>query len=92
MRTTSFDRFDGANDGVSAMQTQINRSKEQFVSIKFQKLVITLCKEQGRIVLINARKEYELVKTSECASEKLREWYCNRDSHTMSIHHTRFAV
>ena len=92
MRPTSFDGFDGANDGVSAMLTQINRSKEQVAPIKFQKLVITLCKEQGGIVLINARKEFEFVKTSECASEKLREWCCNRDSHKMSIHHTRFAV
>ena len=89
---TSFDGFDGANDSVSAMLTQIDKSKEQFVSIKFQKLVITLCKEQGGIVHINARKKYELVKASECASEKLREWYCNRDSHKMSKNHTRFAV
>ena len=89
---TSFDGFAGANDSVSAMLTQIDRSKEQFVSINFQKLVITLCKEKGGIVLTNARKKYEFVKTSECASEKLREWCCNRDSHTMSIHHTRFAV
>ena len=71
MRPTSFDRLDGANDGVSAMLTQINRSKEQFVSIKFQKFVKTLCKEQGGSVHINARMEYEFVKTSECASEKV---------------------
>ena len=44
MRPTSLNVFDGANDGVSATLAQINRSKEQFVSIKFQKLVITLCK------------------------------------------------
>ena len=54
--------------------------------------MITLCKEQGGIVPINARKKYEFVKTSECATEKLREWYCNRASHKMGIHHTRFAV
>ena len=35
MRPTSFDGFDGANDGVSAMLAQINRSKEQFVSSNF---------------------------------------------------------
>ena len=56
MRPTSFDGFDGANDGVSAILTQINKSKELFVSIKFRKLVITLCKEQGGFVLINATR------------------------------------
>ena len=25
-------------------------------------------------------------------AEKLHEWYCNRDSRNMSVHHTRFAV
>ena len=68
MRPTSFDGFDGANDGVSKML------------------------KQGGIVLISARKKCDFVKTSEYASEKLREWYCNRDSHKMSTHHPRFGV
>ena len=45
------------------MLTQNNRSKEQFVSIKFQEFVTTLCKEQGGMVLINSRNKCEFVKS-----------------------------
>ena len=85
---------DGAPSDVNAILTQINRSKEQFLSNKFQMLVTTLYEEQGGIVLTNARKKFEFVTTSECTVEKLSELYCNRALCTrlLSVHCTRFAV
>ena len=52
---------DEAAGDVSAMLTQIQRHKEQFVSNKFQMLVTTLYEEQCGIVLINAILTSELV-------------------------------
>ena len=93
MRPTSF-WVDGAKDHVSATLAQINRYKEQFVSNKFQTLVITLYEEQCGIVLISTEKKFEFVTTSDCTIEKLRERYCNTDvcTHLVSVHCTRFAV
>ena len=81
---------------VSAMLTQIDRYKEQFVSIKFQWLVTTLYEEQGGIdesnEIDNAGKKCEFVTTSECTVGKLRELCRNRDLRKMSVHWTRFAM
>ena len=83
---------DDADREVNAMLTQISRSKEHFVSMKFQWLVTALCKEQGGIVRINTRKKFDFVQNPGCTFEKLREWYCNIDSLRMSVHCTGFEV
>ena len=61
---------------VSAMLTQIDRYKEQFVSSKFQWIVTTLYEEQGGIdesnESDNAGKKCEFVTTSERTVGKLR--------------------
>ena len=86
--------FDGAASDVNAILTQINRSKEQSLSNKFQMLVTTLYEEKSDIVLTKARKKFEFVTTSERTVEKLSEWYCNRAlcTHLVSLHCTRFAL
>ena len=71
------------------MLTQIDRYKEQFVSIKLQRLVTTSYKERCGFVLINAGKKSEFVTTSECTVEKLREWYCNRFAQECTLHKVR---
>ena len=66
LRPTSFDGWVGDEAcEVRAMLTQIDRYKEHFASIKFQRVVTTLYKEQeGIIVLTSAGKKSEFVAIS----------------------------
>ena len=57
---------DDAASDVRAMLTSIDRYEEQFVWYKFQMLVTVLNEEQCGIVLINDRKKFEFVQSSEC--------------------------
>ena len=79
---------DGAASDVSAMLTQTDRYKEQFVSNKFQRCKITLEQWQCGIVLIKTGKRFQFVTTSQCIVAKLREWFWNRDlcAHFVTVH------
>ena len=78
---------DDVADDVSGMLMQSSRFVKQSILIKPQRHATTLCKEQGGIVLLSARKKYEFVQNSRCTVQKLREWYCNRDlcTHPVSV-------